>query len=134
MMKQILPLLFFGLIFSTAITAQSEDNRDAITVRAIANNFIWPLDNNGFSINDFNGGVEFEFFRYLNDNFDLSVPVRIAAAKHPLNATGTQRKKSANLGLDVLLNYNIYKGDVFRPRLFAGAGGLLLDAKNFISR
>lgn len=131
MLKQFLPFLMLCLLFSASMNAQSKENPDAVAVRFVANNFIWPLDNRGFAMNDFSGGLEFEYFRYLNDALDLSVPLRLAAARHPLDANATNIERTVNMGLDVLLNYNIYKGDVFRPRLFAGVGGLLLDGSDF---
>lgn len=127
MTRLLLPLSFLFLIFSTDLHAQSKEAPDALAIRYVANNFIWPLDDAGFSTRDFSGGLEFEYFRYLNDALDLSIPLRLVSAEHPLVQDASIRDKTVNMGLDVLLNYNIYKGDVFRPRLFAGVGGLLLE-------
>lgn len=120
-----------GVLFSMSLQAQSEENPHAVAFRYIGSNYQWPLDQvDALNLNDFNMGLEFEYLRYLNNAFDLSFPLRLASGHLPLTADGTKVREAGNLGLDMLVNYNIYKGKVFRPRLFAGVGGLLLEMKD----
>lgn len=127
-MSRIFLSLVFLLLLSVSISAQTQDAPHAFAVRYIGSNFHYPLEQvDDLSRDDFAGGIEFEYFRQLSNSFDLSFPLRLAGAKHPLNADGSSTRDAFNVGLDALLNFNIYKGKVFRPRLFAGVGGLLLD-------
>ncbi|MEL6655024.1 MAG: OmpA family protein [Bacteroidota bacterium] len=125
--------LFFSLMIAslfaiTTLQAQSEGAPDAFSVRYVATNFLWPLENvDDFSADDFRGGLEFEYIRYLNETFDVSFPFRMVGGWHPSNSFGIGNRESVDMGLNALLNVNFYKGKVFRPRLFAGVGGLLLD-------
>ena len=80
---------------------------------------------------DYGYGLEFEYFRYLSDAFDLSIPVRINSAQVPLDDLGSATRNAAMLGLEGMLNYNIYKGKVFRPRLFAGVGTQIENLDDF---
>ena len=127
--------LFFSLMVAslftiTTLQAQTEGAPNAFAVHAIGTNFLWPLENvDDFSRDDFQGGLEFEYFRYLNDVFDVSFPLRIAGGIHPSNSFGIDNRESVDMGLNALLNVNFYKGKVFRPRLFAGVGGLLLGTE-----
>jgi outer membrane protein OmpA-like peptidoglycan-associated protein len=131
MLRLIFSLLITSVLFSTSLGAQTAENPEAWAFRYVSSNFQWPLDNNsGLARDDFNGGLQFEYFRFLNDNFDVSFPLRIASAQHPQDAAGSRTRQAVNFGLDVLLNLNLYKGEVFRPRLYAGVGGLLLETKD----
>ena len=124
-------LFMVSLFFGTSLNAQSEANPEAFAFRYIGSSFVAPLDfSHGTSLDDYRGGLEFEYFRFLNDAFDLSVPIRLATARHPQVSDGSVTKESVNMGLNLLINYNIYKGKVFRPRLFTGVGGLLLDMRD----
>lgn len=131
MLRLFFSLLITSVLFSTSLGAQTAENPEAWAFRYVSSNFQWPLDNNsGLARNDFNGGLQFEYFRFLNDNFDVSFPLRIASAQHPQDAAGSRTRQAVNFGLDVLLNLNLYKGEVFRPRLYAGVGGMLLETKD----
>ncbi|MCB0638069.1 MAG: OmpA family protein [Lewinella sp.] len=127
MLRILVSLMVVSLLAITSLQAQSQGAPDAFAFRYITNNHQWPLDNGGgFDVEDFKvGGLEFEYFRYLSDYFDLSFPLRFTAAQHPQDALGATTRQSFNIGLDALLNFNLYKGEVFRPRLFAGLGGLM---------
>ncbi len=128
--------LFFSLgitslLAITPLQAQSEGAPDAFSVRYVGSNFLWPLENvDDLSIDDFRGGLEFEYIRYLNDIFDVSFPLRMVGSLHPSNSFGIGNRDAVDIGLNALLNVNFYKGKVFRPRLFAGVGGLLLDIED----
>ncbi|MEM1321116.1 MAG: OmpA family protein [Bacteroidota bacterium] len=127
-----LKLLTALLFFSTFLQAQSEENPSAWAVRYNFNNYELPLDDVGLSdLEEFGSGLEFEYFHYLNKSFDLSVPIKIASAKIPLNEQGTETRDVGLMGLDLMINYNLYKGDFFRPRLFAGFGTMLVDLDDF---
>jgi len=130
MSRLLFSLLISGVLFSTSAAAQNAKNPGAWSARYVTNNFIWPLGNDGLDLDDFNGGLQVEYFHFLNNSFDLSFPLRVISAKHPLDATGSKTRLSGNFGLDVLLNLHLYKGEVFRPRLFAGVGGLLLNTED----
>ena len=130
MIKFLFNLLMVAVLTSTTLQAQSEKAPNAFAVRHIINNYELPLDNFGLSdLDKFGKGLEFEYFRYLNKSFDLSIPVRLTSAHVPLSSSGLNTKQSGILGLDLMMNYNIYKGKVFRPRFFAGLGGSLVDMK-----
>ncbi len=131
MLKFLLSQIMLVVLICTSLQAQNETAPNAFAFRHITNNYELPLDNFGLSdLDNFGRGLEFEYFRYLNNSFDLSVPIRLNSAQLPLNADGSLTRQSGILGLDVLMNYNLYKGKVFRPRLFAGLGGLLLDLED----
>lgn len=121
-----------GLIASILVLkAQHNGDPDAVAIRYIANNQLWPLSSvDGLNLNDFRGGLEFEFFERLSNTFDVSFPIRLAATNYSLTGDRSKTKKGSLLGLNALLNLNIYKGKVFRPRLFTGVGGALLDNKD----
>jgi OOP family OmpA-OmpF porin len=120
----LLPLLLL-LIFS-GLKAQSVDNRNSFAIRAIGTNYQWPLEDiSALNFDEFEVGFEVEYFHSLNNLLDLSFPLRVASAQLPQNATGDPTRQALNIGLDALLNLNIYKGKFFRPRLFAGVGGLV---------
>lgn len=130
MQKLLLSLLLLGAVFNTSLQAQTQDSPDAFAFRFVSPNFLWPLDNVGLDVDDFKSGLEFEYFRRLDDVFDISFPLRLAAADHPLVPDGSSVRKAVDMGLDVLINLKLYQGKVFRPRLFAGLGGLLLDVED----
>lgn len=127
MQKLLLSLLLLGAVFNTSLKAQTADSPDAYAFRFVSTNFLWPLDNVGLDMGDFRSGLEFEYFRRLDDAFDISFPLRLAGSDHPLVPDGSSVRKSVDMGLDVLINLKLYQGKVFRPRLFAGLGGLLLE-------
>lgn len=132
MLRLTLSLLLVCFLTSSSVFAQSQEAPDAFAFRYITSNYQWPLDQvDALSLDDFDGGLEFEYFRYLSDAFDLSFPLRIASAQLPLTADGASTRQAVNMGLDLMLNYNIYKGKIFRPRLFAGVGGMLMDIDDF---
>ena len=128
MLRIIFSLVVVSLLSFTSLTAQTEGAPDAFSIRYIGSNHQWPLELvDDFSRDDFIGGIEFEYFRYLSDVFDVSFPLRLAGAKHPLVADGSSTRDAFNIGLNALLNVNIYKGKVFRPRIYAGVGTSWLD-------
>lgn len=128
--------LFFGLVlasvlFTSSLHAQSAQNPDGFAFRYIGSNFLWPLDRvAAFDFDDYRQGLEFEYYRYLSDAFDLSFPLRLASGILPLNSSASRTKDAGSLGLDMLINYKIYNGSFFRPRLYAGVGGLLLEMRD----
>ncbi|MGH1437284.1 MAG: OmpA family protein [Lewinella sp.] len=126
-MKKVL-LLFSFLLFlmNSGLNAQNLDNRNSFAIRYIGSNYQWPLEDiSALNLDDFNSGFEVEYFHALGNLLDLSFPLRVASAQLPQNATGDPTRQALNIGLDALLNLNIYKGKVFRPRVFAGVGGLV---------
>lgn len=133
MQRLISGLLMVGtfILFSLSLQAQSEQGKEAVSFRYIESNYHWPLDQGtGLNGRDFTSGLEFAYHRFLDDRFDLSFPLRISAAQLPLIADGSSTRKTVNLGLNALLNLKLYNGKVFRPRLFAGLGGLLLEVED----
>lgn len=116
------------LLMSTSLQAQSEENPVGIAVRHISSNFDLP-DNNFSGLDDFDSGLEFEYFHYLNKTFDFSIPVRISGARIP-NTNNNSIKQRGIMAADFMINLNIYKGKIFRPRLFAGFGAMLVDSKD----
>ncbi|MCG8327675.1 MAG: OmpA family protein [Chitinophagales bacterium] len=129
--KLFFSLIIISVLFCSFLQAQNESVREALAVRYIGNNFHWPLEQgHGFDDEDFTYGLEFEYFRSLNNTLDLSFPIRLIAADHPLTSDGSQIKEAGNMGLDMLLNLNLHKGKVFQPRIFGGFGGLLLDMED----
>ena len=128
--------LLFSLLFSVLclpfLQAQNGKTPEGLAVRYIGSNFQWPLENGpGLDVEDFTPGLEFEYIRSLSDILDVSFPIRLASADHPLVDDGSVTKNAGNFGIDMLLNLNLYRGDVFRPRVFGGAGGLLLDLRDW---
>lgn len=127
MQRLLLSLLILACCATTSLQAQTADSPDAYAFRYIGTNFLWPLDNVGLNTDDFRSGLEFEYFRRLDDAFDISFPLRLGAANLPLVPDGSSIRRSANMALDALINFKLYQGKVFRPRLFAGLGGILLE-------
>jgi outer membrane protein OmpA-like peptidoglycan-associated protein len=120
----LLPLLF--LLITSGLRAQNVDNRNSFAIRYIGTNYQWPLEDvSALNLDEFEAGFEVEYFQSLNNFLDLSFPLRVASAQLPQNASGDPTRQALNIGLDALLNLNIYKGKNFRPRLFAGVGGLV---------
>jgi len=99
----------------------------------IGSNHLFPLSAvEDFSADDFRMGMEFEFFHQLSETFDLSFPLRISTSTWaPTGDPDMRTRQGSNLGLNALLNLNLYKGKVFRPRLFTGVGTSLLDNDGF---
>lgn len=128
--KNLVSYLLCFFFIGTALQAQSKEVPNALAVRYLMNNYNYQLPADGvdlFNLDNSNIGLEFEYFRYLNDAFDFSVPIRITTAEIlPANG-GTSSESLGVLALDLQMNYNIYKGDIFRPRLYAGLGGQLID-------
>lgn len=116
------------LLMSTSLQAQSEENPVGIAVRHISSNFDLP-DNNFSGLDDFDSGLEFEYFHYLNKTFDFSIPVRLSGARIP-STNNNSIKQRGIMAADFMINLNIYKGKIFRPRLFAGFGAMLVDSKD----
>lgn len=131
MLRILFSLVVVSLLSFTSLQAQTKEAPDAISVRYIATNHQWPLELvDDLSLDDFYGGIEYEYFRYLNEYFDLSIPLRLAGANHPQVADGSANRRAYNIGLNALLNLNFYKGKVFRPRLYTGVGMSLLDLED----
>lgn len=133
MQRLITALLIVGtlFLFGTSIHAQTAEGKEAVSFRYIESNYHWPLDmGTGLNTSDFTSGLEFSYHRFLDDRFDLSFPLRIAAAQLPLVPDGSSVRQTVNIGLNALLNLKLYNGQVFRPRLFAGLGGLLLEVED----
>lgn len=129
MRKQLL-LLLTAVLLSMQLMAQSKEAPNSIAVRSIFQNYQWPLESvSSLNTNDFAGGLEFEYYRYLNDFLDLSFPLRINKAHLPLDEQGNTRQ-TGNLSLDALLNLNLVKNGGFKPHLFAGVSGVLEDMED----
>lgn len=132
MFRLLFTFLFMGMLSLPMLQAQNQGAPDAWAFRYIGSNYQWPLDQvDDFSYDDFGQGLEFEYFRYLNDYFDVSFPFRLQSADLPSNQFGTNNRQAFNFGLDALLNLNFYKGKTFRPRIFAGVGSVLHDLDEF---
>lgn len=132
MFRLLFTLLFVGMLSIPMLQAQTAGAPDAWAFRYIGSNYQWPLDQvDDFSYDDFGKGLEFEYFRYLNDYFDVSFPLRLQSADLPLAADGSNNRQGFNMGLDAVLNLNFYKGEVFRPRIFAGVGSIWHDLDEF---
>ena len=132
MLRFISSLLLMFVLVGTSLQAQSEGAPSAYSFRYIVNNYELPLK--GVDISDlkyFGTGLEFEYFHFLNDALDFSVPLRINSAHFPLISDGSISDKVGLIGMDALLNVNLYKGKVFRPRLYAGVGGTLADLEEW---
>ncbi|MEM1216696.1 MAG: OmpA family protein [Bacteroidota bacterium] len=128
MLRQLLFGLVTLVLASTYLHAQSEDGPNAYAFRFIGVNHLWPQENvEDFSRDDFRPGLEFEYFRYLNNLLDFSLPVRLASTRTATDELGVNTRTGFDLGANALLNLNIYKGRVFRPRLFAGVGATAFD-------
>jgi OmpA-OmpF porin, OOP family len=129
-MKKILLLVTLLTVLSWSfLAAQSREFPDGFAIRFLAPNYQWPLESvSTLNVADFTGGFGVEYYRFLSNNLDLSFPLSLTVADLPLNDQGATRR-GYNAGLNALLNLNIYKGKFFRPHLFAGAGGLLVQMK-----
>lgn len=124
-------IMLVSISSSTTLLSQTDEGPEAFAFRYIGTNYHWPLDQGtGLNTSDFTSGLEFEYFRRLDDLFELSFPLRLAAAQLPMVPDGSSTRQTVNMGLDVLLNLKLYQGKVFRPRLFAGLGGLLLELED----
>ncbi len=135
MQRLISGLLMVGalILFSLSLQAQTAEGKEAVSFRYIESNYHWPLDmGTGLNRSDFTSGLEFAYHRFLDDRFDLSVPLRLAAAQLPLVPDGSSIRQTVNMGLNALINLKLYNGPVFRPRLFAGLGGVLLEVEDLV--
>lgn len=133
-MNKIYFCLLFFLSLNFTLQAQSEDAPNAFSFRYVASNYELPLDGIGIGdLNQYGHGLEFEYFRYLNKYLDFSVPFRVMVNPLPQVVEGTNviSRNGGIMGLDALINFNMYKGKFFRPRLFAGIGGLLTNVEDF---
>ncbi|MEL6275281.1 MAG: hypothetical protein AAFU03_09290, partial [Bacteroidota bacterium] len=132
-MSRILLFSLLGIFLSTSYLAgQSEGDPEAYAIRLIGSNHLWPLENvDDISLDDFKPGLEFEYFRYLNDLLDLSIPFRFSSTSWSDIDDGSAARRGSNFGLDALLNLNVYKGNFFRPRLFAGIGTAFVNGDDF---
>jgi len=129
-MKKILPLVTLLILLSWSfLSAQSREFPDGFAIRFLAPNYQWPLESvSALNATDFTGGFGVEYYRFLSNKLDLSFPLSLTVADLPLDDQGATRR-GYNAGLNALLNLNLYRGKAFRPHLFAGAGGLLVQMK-----
>lgn len=131
MFRFLFSFLALMVLGTSTLQGQSEDTPDAIAFRYIANSYELPFD--GVELGDldqFGHGIEFEYFRYLGQDFDLSIPLRLMSAQLPQNGDLFNTRQAGLIGMDLLLNYNLNKDRKVSPRLFAGVGGLLQDLED----
>ncbi|MEM9821833.1 MAG: OmpA family protein [Bacteroidota bacterium] len=133
MFKFYLSFFLVLMLFSNSLDAQSKEAPNAFSFRYVATNYEFPIDVIGLNdLQQFGHGLEVEYFRYLNDYLDFSVPFRLTGAELPISVQGLDitTQKAGVMGLDALLNFKIYQGQFFRPRVFAGVGGILTDLED----
>ena len=132
MRNPLLGLIFmlFISLFGIELSAQNEFDRNGFAIRYLSSNFQWPLNEGWSNFKEFKkAGLEFEYFRYLNKSFDLSVPLRLFGGNIPPGFNGSTNQKGY-IGLDAMINYNIVRDKLISPRLYVGAGLQAADLKS----
>ena len=118
------------LILPGYVFAQSNSNPHSIAGRAIFHNYEWPSNSiEELRISDFKSGFEFEYYRFLSDQFNLSFPVRINNSLLLIDENGSQFM-AGSIGLDALIDLKLIKEGWFRSQLFTGTGLILEDLKD----
>lgn len=125
-MRRALPLstLFLILLFPSIIFSQNSVRKNAVVWRANWVNFQMPITDE-LSIDDYTTGMELTYVRYLNQNFNFSVPLKVAKARLPLDELGNTEDTEVILGLDALVHIKfINEKSWFQPYLLGGVGAM----------
>ncbi|MEM7574877.1 MAG: OmpA family protein [Bacteroidota bacterium] len=121
-------LIVAALLLSIgSLTAQNDTpNKWGVGIRYIAPNYFYPLESvDNLILDDFGGGLQFEFQRYLSDAFFVAVPLHISRAERQLVSSSgmVSRRGIASVGADLTVGLEPIPGQSwFDPQLFAGIG------------
>ena len=112
------------MLASSGLYAQYKGAKNGIAARFIQSNFQFPLSND-FQRDDFYGGGEIEYTRYINSFLNFSIPFKYAQPLLPLDGFGKQLEGNILQG-DALLHFKYFreKGFIF-PSVFLGIGASL---------
>lgn len=125
-MRKLLLLALFAFAIGTSATAQRVNATQGISFKAL---FLDYQSQNGGSIGalkDYDYGYEIGYYRQLQNNLKLVIPLRIGAVTSHVNDEVTGRpvfKKT--YGLDVQLQYQFLRNSgVVTPYVVGGLGGV----------
>ncbi|MCB9301037.1 MAG: OmpA family protein [Lewinellaceae bacterium] len=111
------------------LQAQTSGSKDAIGLRVIFPNHLWPVTDQ-WDGEDFGSGLEFEYSGYLNKALNLAVPLKIYKTRLPTDDLGNFQENAVT-SLDLLLQLKLTDGSrMLYPYIFAGLGGNLEGLEN----
>lgn len=122
-MKKILTTLLVLTLFVSTASAQYEQAKDALGLRANFMNYQYPITNDW--INDqFTSGAEIEYVRHLNNWFNLAFPLKLGKAQLPIDDEGNTNDASI-ISLDALLQLKFFRERTFvYPYLYGGISAI----------
>jgi len=115
-------LVFVLIYFGTSLSAQRVEQANALSVRSVFPNYHFQFDPS-ISASDFSIGGQIAYGRHLNQLMNLELPIHIAKAGYPLDASGDIFEERLYLGMDALLQLKAGGGQrILTPILYAGIG------------
>lgn len=132
-MRKLLFTLFIFIYLSIGnVEAQYKDAPNGITAKRVLMDFYTVPNNKLATWEDLRklGGVELGFNHHLNNYLNLAIPLRLGAAKVPLEGGGFS-KELINAGIDATIQLKYFKPKKFiAPYLLAGIGMYSEDWNN----
>ena len=125
-----LAICFAFLLYSPSANAQFTNG---FSVKYIAIDHLSPLEGKRAELlEDFSGGGEIAYYRGLNENFNLAIPLKFGTAKLPLSLA-TQEPPSFFLALDATVQFQPFVSkSAISPYALTGLG-LFLDGDGEVS-
>lgn len=124
-MKKLLLIIFFAGILLNTSNAQKVDATQGISFKAL---FLDYQSQNGGSLStfkDYDYGFEIGYYRKLQDNLNLVIPLKVGAVTSHANDEIYDEVFKKVYGLDAQIQYQVIKEDAtVTPYLMAGLGGV----------
>lgn len=121
-MKQIIFVILFTMLLSLPnVNAQNATYKSGVSVKALMMDY---QSLNGGDVTDFHHGFEIGYNRFLTNNLNLNVPLKIGVVERDIESINCLHKNV--LGLDAQVEYQFYNpGQTFVPYVSAGLGGVM---------
>ncbi len=129
-MKRILTTLLVAVLLVHTASAQYQDAKNALGLRATFVNYQYPITDN-WNNEQFTGGAEIEYIRHLNNWFNLAFPLKLAKAEIPIDEKGGFDDASI-FSLDALLQLKFFReGTFIYPLIYGGIGAVNEEFDDF---
>lgn len=130
MMRRTLTTFFVAMFLLQVAFAQYEGAKNGLGLRAAFLNYQYPILNE-WKNEQFTGGAEIEYVRYLNNALNLSFPLKLAKAELPIDEEGKVDDASV-FSLDALLQLKFFRERNFvYPYLYGGVSAINEEFKDF---